>query len=182
MPEFISLRQLRESVWPLALTANLATDMTGVSLPILNYSKNEPAHLYQVIFLLYYSVPGIKEPNKITRPYASFSIDLQSGELVSANVIRSSEIPNPLVGSSASTEIFKLPDDDRRSLQDLFFTRCDEAAKIYADNAASPEQASHLLDLLNLFETLIEPPLMPDYETYGKPFFSWLREQTKKVG
>ncbi|HNC32179.1 MAG TPA: hypothetical protein PKX08_19345 [Cyclobacteriaceae bacterium] len=178
----MSLRRLRERVWPLAIKKNLATDMTGVSLPILNYPINETLHPHQVTFLLYYSVPEIKKPNKITKPYTSFSFDLQSGDLVSVDVIRSREALTPLVGFSASTEIFELPDDDRRNLQNLFFTRCDEIAQIYAGKTVSTAQAAHLLDLLNLFETFIEPPLASDYETYGKPFFSWLRAQTKNIG
>jgi len=180
MPNFISLRDLRDRVWPLAVKKDLATDMTGVSLPILNYPKDEAAHPYQVIFLIYYSTPKINEPNDITLPYASFSLDLQSGELVNVNIIRSNDTPKPLVGPGVSREIFDIADQDRRNLQELFFSRCDKAALIYAGESQSAGQADNMADLLRLYDALWEPPLAPDYETYGKPFFSWLREQAKK--
>jgi hypothetical protein len=179
MAEFLPLEELRDRVWPLAARRNLATDMTGVSLPILDIQKDRAPHPYQVLFLLYYAVPETADPkmaHKITRPYAWLTLDLESGELVNTHIIRSETEPNPLVGPGVLPEVVELPDNDRRSLQDLFFSRCNEAAQVYAAGAVSPAQAEHLADLLSLFETLSEPPLRSDYEDFGKVFFAWLRE------
>jgi len=179
MPEFLLIQEVRDRVWPLAVTKNLATDMTGVSLPILDFQKNRTPHPYQVLFLLYYAVPETADPkmaHNITRPYAWVTLDLESGELVNTQTIRRAGESNPLVGPGALKEVLELPDDDRRKLQALFFSRCNEAAQVYADGNISSVQAEHLADLLSLFESLSEPPLRSDYEDFGKVFFTWLRE------
>lgn len=178
MPEFISLKELRGKVWPLAVARDLATDMTGISLPILDFNESDSTHLYQVLFMLYYSVPEKNEPDKITRPYALFWLDMSSGDLVKTEIIRTGDTPNPLVGAGVSSEVFNLPDNDRRNLQDLFFSRCDEAARNYSNAKVTPEQANHLADLVRLYELLSEPPLAADYEAFGQPFFTWLRKQS----
>lgn len=182
MAEFISLKELRDRVWPLAVTKNLATDMTGVSLPILEFSTENASHPYRVNFMLYYAVPGSANaigPDNVTGPYALVKLDLQSGELVQADVIRSVETPNPLIGPGVSKKVFELPDDDRRNLQDLFFSRCDEVARIYAGGNVSQAQIEYLVDLLGLYENLSEPPLLTEYETHGKAFFTWLRNHAE---
>lgn len=182
MSNFISLKELRERVWPLAMTKNLATDMTGVSLPILDFSGMNDKHPYQTLFMLYFAVPStpkIHEPSQVSRPYALLVLDIVSGELVKIQTLHESDAPNPLIGYGVGQEVYGLPDDDRRKLQNLFFTRLDEVAQIYATNTVSPEQADHLKDLLDLFENLSEPPLVQDYETFGAAFFSWLREKAK---
>ncbi len=179
MKEFLPLKELRDRVWPLAVTKSLATDMTGVSLPILDFQKDRTSHPYQVLFLLYYAVPDtadVRMAHKITRPYAWVTLDLRSGELVNKQTIRSEKESNPLIGPGVLKEVLALPDNDRRALQDLFFSRCDETAQIYAGESVSPAQAEHLNDLLSLFENLSEPPLHSDYENFGKTFFTWLRE------
>lgn len=180
MPEFHALKELYDRVWPLAVTKNLATDMTGVSLPILDFQHKDTSHPYQVLFMLYYAVPNASDVNaayKITRPYAWVALDLQSGELVKIYALRLETEPNPLVGPGAAKQVLDLPANDRRNLQDLFFSRCDEAARVYASGNVSPAQVEHLADLLSLFESLSEPPLRSDYEEFGKAFFAWLRER-----
>jgi hypothetical protein len=180
MPNFIPLKELRERIWPLAVAKNIATDMTAVSLPIPDFSSGDGEHPYQVVFLLYYAVPSdakVRKPNQITRPYALLVLDLVSGELVRTESLGSGS--NPLVGPGVDQDVFDLPADDRRNLQNLFFARCDEAVQIHAAKKVSPGQADRLKDLLNLFGNLMEPPLAQDYETYGKPFLSWLKENAK---
>lgn len=184
MTEFISLEELHDRIWPLASVRHLATDMTGVSFPILDFNKENPSHPYQVIFLLYYALPDdvdIQAPPNITRAYAWFALDLQSGELVSAETIGFKNDPHPLIGPGTRKEVFELPDTDRRNLQDLFFSRCNETAKIYASGKVLPTQVEHLADLVNLYDHLSEPPLQADYENIGKTFFSWLRMNAKSV-
>jgi hypothetical protein len=181
MSEFQSLKELRERIWPLAVAKNLATDMTGISLPILDFTDKDSTHPKQVVFMLYYAVPGINEPDKITRPYALFWLDMSSGEMVKTEILRSGESPNPLIGVGVSREVFDLPNNDRRNLQDLFFSRCDEAARIYSNDKVTPEQATHLADLVRLFDLLMEPPLASDYEAFGQPFFAWLRNHSNQA-
>jgi hypothetical protein len=184
MAEFISLEELRDRVWPLALAKHLATDMTGISLPILTIIKENPSHPYQVVFLLYYAVPNdtdIAAPPKITRAYAWITLDLQSGEFVTAEIIGSENDPRPLIGPGTRKEVFELSDTDRSNLQDLFFSRCNEAAQIYASGNVLPAQTEHLADLVNLYDYLSEPPLKKDYENIGKTFFSWLRANGKSA-
>jgi len=183
MTQFLPLKQLRDRVWPLVAARNLATDMTGISLPIPHLQSDDTAHSHQVLFLLYYAVPddaNIKLPHKITRPYALAALDLQTGELVNTQVIRSETESNPLIGVGVSREILELPDNERRMLQELFFSRCDEAVQLYAGGDVLPGQTEHLADLLSLYENLSEPPLREDYEKYGQAFFSWLREHAEK--
>lgn len=181
MKEFIPLKQLRDRVWPAAMTHNLATDMTGISLPIPRFQPGDAAHPYQVLFLLYYAVPEAeqKQPHKITRPYAWVTLDLESGVLVHTQVIIPAGEEKPLVGPGTSAALLELPNEERRMLQNLFFSRCEEAAQAYAADSLIPDQADHLVDLLDLYETLSEHPLRDDYEKYGQPFFSWLREHMK---
>ena len=182
MKEFIPLKQLRDRVWPAAVTHNLATDMTGVSLPILHFHTGDSAHPYQVLFLLYYAVPSAErnQQHSITRAYAWITFDLESGVPVNTQVIIAAGENKPLVGPGTAAEVLELPDDERRMLQNLFFSRCEEAAQAYAADSVLSDQEGRLSDLLNLYETLSEPPLRDDYEEYGRPFFSWLREQGKK--
>jgi hypothetical protein len=183
MTQFLPLKQLRTRVWPLAAARNLATDMSGISLPIPHLQSDDTAQPHQVLFLLYYAVPddaNIKLPHKITRPYALAALDVQTGELVSTQVIRSEKESNPLIGAGVRREIHELPDNERRMLQELFFSRCDEAVQLYMSGDVSSEHAEHLADLSNLYANLSEPPLREDYEKYGQAFFSWLREHAKK--
>jgi hypothetical protein len=180
MPQFIPLKELRDRVWPLAVEQNIATDMTAVSLPILDISNKKPC----AKFMLYYAVPSASKsprPSQITRPYAVFTLDLISGELLNVENLLPEGEPKPLIGSGVKADIFNLPVDDRRKLQNLFFSRCDEAAQVYVDKKVSPHQADRLRDLMELFESLSEPPLAQDYEKHGKAFYSWLRENAKRI-
>lgn len=182
MQKFIPLKELRDRVWPLAVTRNLATDMTGISLPILDFSNEISGAAPNALFMLYYAVPtesNTRKPNQITRPYALMALDLIEGKLTRVEPLRSGETSIPLIGQGVDQSVFDLSNDDRRNLQNLFFARCDETAQIYADQKASPVNKGHLTDLLDLYQNLMEPPLVQDYETYGKPFFSWLRENAK---
>jgi len=182
MPKFLPLKGLRDSVWPLAVINNMATDMTGVSLPILDFSTENNLHPHQVIFMLYYAVPSdayTKAPDTVSKPYAVMTLDIQSGELLQTDVIQSDETTNPLIGPGVSQGVFDLPDDNRRNLQDLFFSRCDEVAQVYAGGNGAPPQVELLIDLLGLYENLAEPPLWTEYEFYGKAFFTWLRNHTE---
>jgi hypothetical protein len=177
MTQFLSLKQLRDSVWPLAVSRKLATDMTGVSLPILHFQSSSSMHPYQVRFLLYYSVSDTNtKPPSITRSYALVDLSLYSGELVKAQAILPVDEPKSLIGESVRSDILELPANERRMLQDLFFTRCEEAAQVYASGEVSADQSTHLADLLDLYDSLSEPPLHEDYESCGQAFFSWLRE------
>jgi hypothetical protein len=184
MAQFLSLKQLRDHVWPLIAARNLATDMTGISLPIPLFQNNDAVHPYQVLFLIYYAVPDetdVRLPHQITRPYALALLDLQSGELVNTQVIRSEKESNPLIGPGSRKEVIDLSNNERRMLQELFFSRCDEAAQVYAGREVSSDKADHLSDLISLYESLSEPPLGEDYEKYGQAFFSWLRTNAKKT-
>ena len=175
--EFLPLKELYDQVWPTVMPLGFATDMTGVSLPILDFTTGDQEHPYRVIFLLYYAVPDQSDfdaPHKITKPYARVVFDILSGELIKTDQIRSSDEPNPLIGPGASTEVQDLSQKERRDLQNLFFSRYDEAAHVYANGDISGEQKTHLIDLQQLFDCLHEPPLEADYEYYGEPFFSWL--------
>ena len=71
--EFLPLKELYDQVWPTVMPLGFATDMTGVSLPILDFTTGDQEHPYRVIFLLYYAVPDQSDfdaPHKITKPYA----------------------------------------------------------------------------------------------------------------
>jgi hypothetical protein len=178
MPDFIPLEELRRRVWPLALVKHLATDATGISLPILDYEKGNTSHPYQVVFLLYYAVTNMEKkeaPANISRAYAWITLDMQTGGFIdSGNLITENE-PKPLIGPGVRQEVQELSDEDRRNLQDLFFSRCNEVARIYASGNILTKHMEYLTDLIGLYEYLMEPPLKPDYENVGKKFFSWLR-------
>ncbi len=183
MPKFISLRKLRDSVWPLCVTRNLVTDMTGVSLPILDFLNKDVAHPYRAMFLLYYAVPDKKDPSapdRVTLPYTLVLMDMQTGELLDAKAIRSGQESHPLVGPGVRDDVHQLADQDRRNMQDLFFGRYDQAAQIYPSKKITPENAILLGDLLDLFEILSEPPLSSDYDTHGKEFLTWLRTNSNR--
>ena len=179
--EFLPLKELYDWVWPTVMPLGFATDMTGVSLPILDFASDDHEHPFGVIFLLYYAVPDqadFNAPPKITKPYAIAVFDLSSGELIKTEGIISPDDPNPLVGSGTSAEVQNLSQKERRDLQNLFFSRCDEAAHAYATSDISGEQIAHLKDLHQLFDFLHEPPLKADYEYYGEAFFSWLSKHS----
>lgn len=178
MSKFISLKELRDRVWPLAAEKKVATDMTAVSLPILDYSKNMPC----VKFMVYYAVPSSSpspQPSQISRPYALFTLDLITGKLLNYEELLPDDAPKPLIGDGVSAEVLKLPKEERRNLQFFFFSRCDEIAKIFGSKELTIEQVHYIKDLLDLYETLSEPPLVQDYEVHGKAFFSWLRANVK---
>lgn len=175
--EFLPLKELHDQVWPTVVPLGFATDMTGVSLPILDFAIEDQAHPFRVIFLLYYAVPDQSDfnaPHNITKPYAIAIFDLSTGELIKAENIISPDDPSPLIGLGADAEVQNLSLEERRDLQNLLFSRYDEAARMYANSDISGEQKAHLKDLQQLFDYLHEPPLKVDYEYFGEAFFSWL--------
>ncbi len=184
MLNFVHLYDLRREIWPLSVTQNLATDMTGVSLPILFLDNHNPSHPYQAIFLLYYSVPDgsdTQSSNRISSPYALIRMDMQTGDLIEAKALKSEEDSNPLIGLSARPEVIALPNKERSSLQEMLFSRLDEAAFWYFNKSIQIEKADHLVDVLKLFEYFMEPPLRQDYEFFGVDFLTWLRTKTGEV-
>lgn len=184
MLNFVRLWDLHRKIWPLSVTQNLATDMTGVSLPILFLDNNNPAHPYQAIFLLYYSVPDgsdTQSPNRISSPYALIRMDMLIGDLIESKALKSEEDSNPLIGLSARPEVIALPYKERSSLQKMLFSRLDEAAIYYFNRLIQIEQADHLVDLLKLLDYFMEPPLRQDYEFFGVDFLTWLRTKTGEV-
>ncbi len=183
MPRFIPLQNLRDRVWSLAVRQRLATDMTGVSLPILDFTPGPPAHPYRVIFLLYYAVPTGNDPaapSEITRAYAQMVLDLGSSEVVEVKSLHPPDQPNPLKGKGVSDEVLQMSAEERSTMQYLFFNLYDHVAKIYAGDEATSKHAEIISDFLNLFPRLLEPPLVPDYEMVGQSFLTWLRNWAER--
>ncbi len=108
-------------------------------------------------------------------------MDMQTGDLIKAKAIKSEEDSNPLIGLSARPEVIALPNKERSSLQEMLFSRLDEAAIYYFNKSFQIEQVNHLVDLAKLLDYFMEPPLRQDYESFGIDFLNWLRTNTGDV-
>jgi len=180
MSAFMPLQSLRDKVWPAAVAYGLATDMTGVSLPVPQLAPDDPDHLYVAAFLLYYVAPNehdMAAPPWMRPPYAQVRLDLLTGDLVTATRLPTSVATEDAAVPSVSEAVAQLPVLERRRAQALLFALFDDVAQAFLTRAAPPELSRQVADWLGLFTRFCEPSLLPAYVRLGQPFFQWAYAQ-----